>query len=76
MQMDEVLLLLRILHLAFDKISALYFTVKYFADDAIPISVIPRVCFIRTWQKKFPDYSFARANYYFARVIYYFARAE
>ena len=35
--------------LAFNKISALYFTpftVKYFAD-AIPSSVIPRVCFTR-----------------------------
>ena len=50
--MVEVLLLLQILHLAFDKISALDFTpftVKYFADDAIPISVISRVCFI--WKR-------------------------
>ena len=39
--------LLRVLPLAFDKISALCFTpftVKYFADDAIPSSLIPRVC--------------------------------
>ena len=42
-------ILLRILPLAFDKISAPYFTppftVKYFADDAIPSSLNPRVCF-------------------------------
>ena len=41
-----LIILLRILPLAFDNISAFYFTpftVKYIADDAIPL--IPRVCF-------------------------------
>ena len=44
----SVWILLRILLLAFDQISALYFTpftVKYFADDAIPSSLISRVLF-------------------------------